>query len=375
MRFLFPYFIFATVLAISAAPVHAQMETAAKQAFVMDYDTKMVLFEKNADERMPTSSMSKVVTMYAVLDAIKNGKLTRDAVLTVSEKAWRMGGSKMFVEVGKQVKVEDLMRGVIIQSGNDATVVLAEGIAGTEEAFAGILNAEARRLGMANSHFVNASGWPDPEHYSTARDLATLAWHTINDFPDEYHYYAEKEFTFHNIKQPNRNPLLYRNIGADGIKTGHTEEGGYGLMASGTISGRRVITVLNGMDSEAMRAQEGARLLEWGLKAFENITLFKVGAEVDAARVVLGKKDTVSLTVEKDMMVTLPLSVKNDLKVQVVYDGPLEAPLLKGQKVGVIRAEVPRVGTVEEPLVTAEGVERIGFFAGAFAKAKILLVR
>lgn len=341
----------------------------------MDYDTKMVLFEKNADERMPTSSMSKVVTMYAVLDAIKNGKLTRDAVLTVSEKAWRMGGSKMFVEVGKQVKVEDLMRGVIIQSGNDATVVLAEGIAGTEEAFAGILNAEARRLGMANSHFVNASGWPDPEHYSTARDLATLAWHTINDFPDEYHYYAEKEFTFHNIKQPNRNPLLYRNIGADGIKTGHTEEGGYGLMASGTISGRRVITVLNGMDSEAMRAQEGARLLEWGLKAFENITLFKVGAEVDAARVVLGKKDTVSLTVEKDMMVTLPLSVKNDLKVQVVYDGPLEAPLLKGQKVGVIRAEVPRVGTVEEPLVTAEGVERIGFFAGAFAKAKILLVR
>lgn len=375
MRFLFPYLVFVIVLALSAVPAYAQAETAAKQALVMDYDTKMVLFEKNADQRMPTSSMSKVITMYTVLDSIKSGKLAKDTGLTVSEKAWRMGGSKMFIEVGKQIKVEDLIRGVIVQSGNDATIVLAEGVAGTEEAFAGMLNAEAQRLGMTNSHFMNASGWPDPEHYSTARDLATLAWHTISDFPDEYHYYAEKEFTFNNIKQPNRNPLLYRNIGADGIKTGHTEEGGYGLMASGTMNGRRVILVLNGMDSESTRAQEGARLLEWGLKAFENLTLFKAGVEVDSARVVLGKKEAVPLTVGSDMMVTLPLSVKNDLKVQVVYDGPLEAPILKGQKVGVVRVEVPRVGTVEAPLVTAESVERIGFLAGAFVKAKILLVR
>jgi len=375
MRFLFPYFVFVIVLAVPAVSAYAQMETAAKQALILDYDTKMVLFEKNADERMPTSSMSKVITMYTVFDSIKNGKLAKDTALSVSEKAWRMGGSKMFVEVGKQAKVEDLIQGVIVQSGNDATIVLAEGIAGTEEAFAGMINAEAQRMGMTNSHFMNASGWPDPEHYSTARDLAMLAWHTINDFPDEYHYYAEREFTYNNIKQPNRNPLLYRNIGADGIKTGHTEDGGYGLMASGVMNGRRVILVLNGMDSESTRAQEGARLLEWGLKAFENFVLFKASAEVDNARVVLGKKETVPLTVESDMMVTLPLSVKNDLKVQVVYDGPLEAPLQKGQKVGVVRAEVPRVGTIEVPLVTAESVDRIGFFAGAFAKAKILLVR
>lgn len=347
--------------------------TIAKQAIMIDYDTGMVLFEKDADAKMPTSSMSKVMTMYAVFDALTHGRLTLDTTLPVSEKAWRMGGSKMFVEVGNQVKVEDLIRGVVVQSGNDATIVLAEGLTGSEEAFAEALTVKAKELGMTNSQFKNASGWPDPEHYSTARDLATLAVRTISDFPQQYEYYKETEFTYNNIRQPNRNPLLYRNIGADGIKTGHTEIGGYGLMASGTKDGRRVVLVVNGLPDEKARADESARLLEWGLKAFTNISLFKAGDTVDQAPVVMGSAETVPLTVEKNVAVTLPFAVKNDLKVQAVYDAPLQAPVKKGDKIGTLKIEVPRVTTFDVPLVAAQDVDSLGFFAGTVAKAKMLL--
>ena len=371
MRQLFSYFLVAVVV-FAAGTASAQMETPAKQAVMIDYDTGTVLLEKNADERMPTSSMSKVITMYTVFDAIKNGRLTKDTELSVSEKAWRMGGSKMFIEVGKKVKVGDLIQGVIVQSGNDATVVLAEGVAGTEEAFADMLNTKAQQLGMKNSHFMNASGWPDPNHYSTANDLAILAWHTIHDFPDEYHYWSEQEFTYNNIKQPNRNPLLFRGIGADGIKTGHTEDGGYGLIGSGVMNGRRVILIVNGLADDKERAQESARLLEWGLKAFENVGLFKAGEEIDRARVVMGTTGEVPLTVEKDLIVTLPATVRNDLKVEMVYGGPLEAPVKKGQKVGTLRITVPRMPVTEVPLVAAEDVGHIGLFAGTFTKMKII---
>lgn len=365
----------AIVITLFASPV-ARAETGstiAKQVIMIDHDTGTVLFEKAADEKMPTSSMSKVMTMYVVFQAIKDGRLTLDTTLPVSEKAWRMGGSKMFVEVGNQVKVEDLIRGVVVQSGNDATIVLAEGLAGSEEAFAEALNAKAKELGMNGSHFMNASGWPDPEHYSTARDLATLAARTIEDFPDHYAYYGETEFTYNNIRQPNRNPLLYRNVGADGIKTGHTEAGGYGLMASGTREGRRVILVINGLPDEKARAEESARLLEWGLKAFINVDLYKAGDTVDKAQVVMGKVAEVPLAIERDLAVTVPFAVKNDLKVQVQYDAPLQAPLQKGQKVGTLKVEVPRAPALEVPLVVAENVEPLGFFAGTVAKAKLLL--
>ena len=347
--------------------------TVAKQAIIVDYDTGMVLFEKNADERMPTSSMSKVLTMYVVSEALKNGEISLDTKLPVSEKAWRKGGSKMFVEVGSKVRVEDLIQGVVVQSGNDATIVLAEGLAGSEEAFTEELNRTAQRLGMKDSHFANASGWPDPDHYSTARDLATLATATIRDHPKYYHYYGEPEFTYNNIRQPNRNPLLYRNIGADGIKTGHTEIGGYGLMGSGTRDGRRVIMVLNGMDSDKTRAQEGARLLEWGLRAFENVKLFSAGETVDSAPVVMGTAAEVPLTIDQDLTVTVPVSVKNDLKVEAVYQGPLLAPVKKGQKVGVLKIDVPRLKSFEVPLYAAADVNSLGFFAGAIAKAKLFM--
>jgi serine-type D-Ala-D-Ala carboxypeptidase (penicillin-binding protein 5/6) len=357
------------------SPAGAQDDsgTAAKQAFMIDYDTGTVLLAKNADQRMTPSSMTKEMTMYLTFEALKNGKLTLDQTLPVSERAWKMQGSKMFAPLHSQVRVEDLIRGVIIQSGNDAAVVLAEGLGGTEDNFALMMNKKAEELGMKGSHFMNASGWPDPNHYSTAHDLATLVLHQIHDFPKYYHYYAEKEFTYNNIKQGNRNPLLYRNIGADGLKTGHTDDGGYGLIGSGTLGGRRVVFVVNGLDSMQARADEGARLLEWGLKTFENVRIFKAGDIVDHVPVVLGRSQQVALTVEKGVLVTLPLAAKDELKVTVTYDSPLVAPVKEGQKIGTLHIEAPHVAPIDEPLVAGADVEKLGFFKMAAAKAKLLL--
>ena len=348
-------------------------QTPARQATMVDYDTGTVLFEKNADERMPTSSMSKVMTMYLVFEALREGRLTLDTTLPVSEKAWRMQGSKMFVPVGEQIKVEDLIRGVIVQSGNDATIVLAEGLAGSEDDFSEAMNIRARDIGMSASHFANASGWPDPDHYSTARDLATLGKRLIRDFPDFYHYYSETEFTFHNIRQGNRNPLLYRNIGADGIKTGYTRDAGYGLMASGERNGRRVVLVVNGLDSVQQRASESARLMEWGLRSFVNVDLFAAGDTIEAAQVVIGTVSAVPLTIRDDLAITVPSTLRNALKVEAVFNEPLMAPVKKGQEIGMLYIDIPRAPNLEVPLLAAENVNRLGFFSGTLARAKLLL--
>lgn len=357
----------------SSAYSQALNNTLAKQAILLDYETGTVLFEKNAQERMPTSSMSKVMTMYLVFEALEDGRLLLDSKLPVSEKAWRKGGSKMFVEVGKRVAVEDLVRGVIIQSGNDATIVLAEGLAGSEEDFAKALTAKAKEIGMHNSNFMNASGWPDPDHYSTAYDLAVLARNLIQNFPEHYHYYSEKTFTFNNIKQRNRNPLLYRNIGADGVKTGHTEAGGYGLIASGERDGRRVILVVNGLETEKDRAQEGARLLEWGMRGFSNYTLFESGDTVEDASVFLGKSNKVGLKTKDTIKISMANSLKNDLNVTVNYDGPLQAPINEGDEVGTLRVEIPRGQTLEYPVYAAENVEKLGLFKRIFVNIKTKL--
>lgn len=350
-----------------------QSHTIAKQAILVDAETGMVLFAKNADEKMPTSSMSKAMTIYEVFVALKDGRLSLDGKLKVSEKAWRKGGSKMFVEVGKHVAVEDLVRGVLIQSGNDATIVLAEGLAGTEESFAAMLNERAAMLGMKDSHFMNASGWPDPDHYSTARDLATLSAAIIRDFPEYYHYFSEREFTYNNIKQRNRNPLLYRDMGADGLKTGHTEVGGYGLMASGIRNGRRVILVMNGLEDEKARAQEGARLLEWGMKGFENVTLFEAGGVVGQAPIIMGKEQQVPLVIAEALDVTVPVTAKDDVKIDVVYAAPFEAPVAKGMPMATLRVDIPKVGVVERPLLAGADVKRLGFIAGSFAQMKLMI--
>ncbi|MEM7651377.1 MAG: D-alanyl-D-alanine carboxypeptidase family protein [Pseudomonadota bacterium] len=362
------------LLAVSTiGTAHAQIETSAKQAIVIDYETGAVLMAKNADSQMPTSSMSKVITMYMVFEALKSGDLKLTDTLPVSEKAWRMGGSKMFVEVDKRVKVEDLVRGVIIQSGNDATIVLAEGLAGTEDAFAEALTQKAKAIGMENSNFVNASGWPDENHYSTAEDLATLGAALIRNFPEYYKYYGEKEFTFNNIKQGNRNPLLYRNIGADGIKTGHTEAGGYGLIGSGVQNNRRVVIVINGLEDARARAEESAKLLEWGQKRFENKTLAEAGASIASAEVVMGKTNTVELGVQEDLRLTLPKLAGENLKVSVQYDGPLIAPIAQGQEVGTLTVSAPGIEPTERPIYALQAVEELGLVSKTIKKAKLFI--
>lgn len=358
-------------LLLIAQPALAQvapLETVAQQAYIVDAETGQVLFDKNGDQRMPTSSMSKTMTMYMVFDALKSGKLTLEQELPVSEKAWRIQGSKMFVPINSMVKVEDLVRGVIIQSGNDATIVLAEGLAGSEESFAEAMNQKARALGMNNSNFMNASGWPDDNHYSTCHDLTTLAQALIHDFPEYYSYYSEKDFTYNNIKQGNRNPLLYKNIGADGIKTGHTEGAGYGLMASAVRDGRRVIMVLNGMASMDERAQESTRLMEWALANFTNRNILHAGMQVAEAPVVMGVERAVPLIVDKDLKLTVPRLGGPAVRAQAIFKAPLEAPIAKGQEVGRLRVEIANMPPVELPVLAAKDIPRKDFFPAMLEK-------
>jgi D-alanyl-D-alanine carboxypeptidase (penicillin-binding protein 5/6) len=366
------FFFFITI----CLPVYGHasgLDTSAKQAVIIDMGTGMTLLSKNADQKMPTSSMSKVMTAYVVFDSLKQGRIKMDTMFPVSQKAWEKGGSKMFIEVGKKVSIEDLLKGLIVQSGNDAAIALAEGLAGDEDQFALALNARAQELGMKNSHFKNASGWPDPEHYSTANDLALLAQRLIVDFPHEYSIYSMKEFTYAGIRQPNRNPLLYRNMGVDGIKTGHTEAGGYGLIASGERDERRVVMVVNGLDSETDRANESARLMSWALNNFENITLFKANDIIDTAPTVFATQDRLPLTIGRDVRVTVPKGQRANIQAIAEYKSPLKAPLHKGDKVGVLKITIPQVGEFNVPLLAAEDLEETGFIGRAIENLGLML--
>jgi len=312
--------------------------------------------------------MSKIMTAYMVFEAIEEGGLSLDDTLPVSERAWRMGGSRMFVEVGNEVRVEDLLRGMIVQSGNDASVVLAEGLAGTEEAFAVRMTERARDLGLTGSNFTNATGWPDPDHYSTARDLARLAQRLIEDFPQQYHYYSETEFQYGigldgepMAPQRNRNPLLYRDLGADGLKTGHTSEAGYGLTGSAVRDGRRLIVVINGMESARARAEEAVRLLEWGFREFDTVHLFDAGEVVETAEVWMGTPETVPLVLEDDLAITLRSAGRDDLEVFVRVDEPVPAPVPAGTPIATLVISAPDMPVREVPLVAGTDVERAGF--------------
>ncbi len=269
------------------------LDVQARQAIVVDFATGAVLLEKNADQLMPPASMSKLMTMYVVFEQLKAGRLQLDQTLPVSERAWRMGGSKMFVELGAQIRVEDLVRGVIVQSGNDACIVLAEAISGSEQQFSELLTTTGRRIGLQNSTFRNSTGWPDPEHRTTARDLSILARRIIEDFPDQFRYYNERSFRFNNISQDNRNPLLARVAGADGLKTGHTEEAGFGLTGTARRGDRRVILVVNGLPSMRARAEESERLMEWAFREFEAVVLFRASDTIEEVPVYLGERSKV----------------------------------------------------------------------------------
>jgi serine-type D-Ala-D-Ala carboxypeptidase (penicillin-binding protein 5/6) len=318
--------------------------------------------------------MSKIMTAYVVFAYLKEGKASLDDMLPVSEKAWRTGGSKMFVQVGSQVRLEDLLRGMIIQSGNDACIVLAEGLAGSEEAFVDVMNKKAQELGLTGSHFANVTGLPNPEHYMTAHDLGMLAKRIISDFPEYYHYDSEKEFTYNGIKQGNRNPLLYKNMGVDGLKTGHTEEAGYGLSASAMRNGRRLILVVHGLAGVNERSQESERLLEWGFREFDNATIAKAGEPIETAPVWLGTAPTVPLTVASDVKVTLPRSARRKMTAAVRFEGPLPAPVRKGEQVATMRIEAEGMPPMEIPLVAGADVERLGMMGRFGANLRYLFL-
>lgn len=365
-------FIFALLcMAVLAAPVHA-IETRARHALLMDVESGIVLFEHHADTPMSPASMSKLMTVLMVFEALDEGRITLDEEFRVSDDAWRRGGSAsggstMFLQARSNVSVENLLRGVIIQSGNDACIVLAEGLAGSEDAFAEMMTDRAYDMGMTNSSFVNSTGWPDENHKTTARDLAIAARHLIVHHGQYYGMFSERSFTWNGITQNNRNPLLYARIGADGLKTGHTEESGYGLVASAEQNGRRLILVINGLESKKQRASEANRLMNWGFRAFAVDTLVKRGDVITRAPVWQGEFASVGLTPEKDFRVLLPHRGKRKMVVTATFDTPMLAPIEKGIRVGTLRMTAPGIETQETALVTTANIDREGLFARALS--------
>jgi D-alanyl-D-alanine carboxypeptidase (penicillin-binding protein 5/6) len=370
-------FALALALATMAVPLlqarAEDIETTAQTLYIVDYQTGAVLVDKNSTGRIEPASLTKMMTAYLIFEALKSGKLKLTDTFPVSERAWRMQGSKMYVELNNSIKLEDLMRGIIVQSGNDACIVVAEGMAGSEEAFADRMNAKAKEFGMTGTHFVNSNGWPDPNHYTTARDLEILARHLIADYPEYYHYFSELNYTYHGIKQGNRDPLLYKNVGADGIKTGHAEGPGYSLVSSGQQNGRRIIMVVQGLDSKQSRSDEALQLYQWAFRNFDNVTVAKANTALVQAPVWLGAAETIGLGPKSDLVVTLPRDAKGKLKATAVFDAPLAAPLAAGQQVGTLRLEAPGMVPMEVPMVTTSGVERLGAFGRMIAAAKYLI--
>lgn len=349
------------------------LESPAAHIMLVDADTGTVLLEKRADEAVPPASMSKLMTVYLVFERLANGSLGLSDTFPVSEYAWRMGGSKMFVRVNSRVSIEDLLRGVIVQSGNDASVVIAEGLSGSEKSFASEMTQRAIQLGLDNSSFKNASGWPDEGHYMSVRDIATLSRRLIKEFPQYYGLFAEKTFTYNGISQGNRNPLLYKDFGADGLKTGHTQKAGYGIAASVARNGRRLILVIHGLTSVNQRAREAERLFDWGFREFGNFTLFKAGEPVDKADVWLGTRPQVDLVLKNDLTVTLSRKARRAMTVKVVYDGPLPAPISAGEEIAQLVIGVPDVPDRVTPLYAGTAIARHGVFGRLQAAVGYLL--
>lgn len=375
MRFLKWIFALGASFASGLAGAAAQITTDAEYAIIMDYRTGATLFEKNA--RAPTSpaSMSKLMTVAIVFERLKNGSLSLDEMFSVSEKAWRMGGSKMWVRVDTEISVENLLRGVIVQSGNDACIVLAENVAGSEEAFVELMNAKAREWGLNDSTFANATGWPNPNHQMSMRDLALLTRKIINEYGDYYTMFAEREFTWEKIRQGNRNPLLDMIDGADGLKTGHTEESGYGLVGSAVQNGERRIVVLNGLGSERERATESARMMRIAFNDFTAKTFYEPGDLVGEAAVFKGKQKTVPLMAADKVSMIVHRSNLNDAKATIIYRGPVAAPVRENQQIGLLRVEVENGPFKEYPLYAGRGVGELGVLGKIGLAAKTLLAK
>jgi|HigsolmetaAR204D_1030405.scaffolds.fasta_scaffold05028_6 D-alanyl-D-alanine carboxypeptidase len=349
------------VTVVEVSPVPAP--TIAARAWIsVDVNSGQVLAASNPDMRIEPASLTKIMTAYVAFNALKEKRITLEQQVSVSEAAWRTGGSRMFIEPRKPVTVDQLLQGVIVQSGNDASVAIAEAVAGSEATFATLMNQEAERLGMKNSHFVNATGLPDPQHTTTVRDLATLATRLVQDHPDYYHYYKQREFTYNNITQANRNRLLWADPSVDGMKTGHTEAAGYCLVATALRGDRRVLTVLVGADSEATRAEESLKLLNWSFQNFDTVRLFGSDQPAVQARVWEGKTEVAKLGPAQAVWITVPRGRANDVQPVAQRTDPLVAPLKQGQQVGTVAFSLEGKPLRVEKLVVLEDVERAGFF-------------
>ena len=360
------------MLAQAAAPQAPAI--VARSWIVGDLSSGQLLVAEKPDERVEPASLTKLMTAYVVFQALRDKKLTLDQQVNVSERAWRAPGSRMFVQPRKPVSVEELIRGVVVQSGNDACIALAEALAGAEEVFVQLMNREAARIGMKATKFMNATGLPDPQHYSTARDLYLLAGALIRDFPREYaQYYSQKEFRYNSITQPNRNRLLWLDPSVDGMKTGHTETAGYCLVASSNRGGRRLLSVLLGATSEAARAQESQKLLNWGFQFFDSVKLHPANQPVKVIEVWKGTGNEVKAGFKDDIIVTVPKGELEKLKAELLTQQPLLAPVAQGQRVGTLR--VSRDGKLlgEYPLVALEGVRVAGVFGRAWDTLRLWL--
>lgn len=372
----------AAALAPAAAQLPKKEDTfnlSAPYAILIDYESGSVLFEKNADQLMEPSSMAKLMTVEVVLQAIKEGRLKPDDEFIISEHAWRHGGapshgSTMYAPIHSMVRVIDLLQGAIIQSGNDACIALAEGMAGSEDAFAEIMTKRARELGLTKSNFANPTGLPDPRTHVTARELAKLAQHLIRTYPDYYHFFGEREFTWNRIRQLNRNPLLATNIGVDGLKTGFTREAGYGIVASAVQNGLRLIAVTNGFKDLKARGEETRKLLEWGFKGFESRPLFAEGQTIGDARLYGGARGRVPLVANGSISLLVPRNSSDHVLARVVYTGPVRAPIEKGQQIGELKVWRGDNVVLEVPLQASEAVGRGSLSQRAFDAATELVI-
>lgn len=374
----YPKWLSAAVLTVMFAAPATALETKAKNAILMDYDTGEYLLAENAFVPVAPASMSKLMTVYIIFDKIKDGTLSLEDVFTVSENAWRTGGaasgsSTMFLPVGGKVTVEDLIKGIIIQSGNDACIVAAENIAGSEEDFADLMNAKAEELGLKNSHFVNSTGLPHPDHRMSVEDLAKLAQAIIRDFPEYYSVFSQKTFTYNNILQGNRNPLLYSMPDADGLKTGHTAEAGFCLTASVKRGDRRLIGVMTGLKSNKERSEEAEKIMNWGFREFNNYKIFKQFERIVSVPVYMGEEKTIDLVVNEDVVMTIARNQARNVKLTAVYDKPVKAPVKQGDKLGEIRIEVPEGAVKTVPLYADHSVRRLGFWGRVLSNIKYLL--
>lgn len=354
-------------------------QTSAPTAILIEAESGSVLFEKNADELLPPASLSKLMTAEVVFNEIKQGRLKLTDTFIVSENAWRTGGapsrtSSMFAPIHSQVSVDDLLHGVIIQSGNDACITLAEGIAGSEAKFAEMMTKRAREIGLTKSTFGNSNGLPNPNQRMTARELAKLGRYIIQNYPESYPLYGERDFTFNKIRQPNRNPLLGLNIGVDGMKTGYIEEAGYGIVASGVQNGLRLLVVVNGAKTAKDRADEAKKLLEWGFHNFQANVLFTEDQSIANAKVYGGARGSVPLVAERPVQLMVPRGVREKIIARVVYSGPVQAPVQKEQKIGVLKVWRNDVMVLEVPLQAAESVSTGNLPGRAFDAASELFI-